>query len=391
MTKSAAPQSPPAVPAPRGSLDKRSLVSAALVGAAVARYLVERRHNSSASGVPSAASEGDRSKYLWGLLLSLFAVFGHDGTIALRKSVASLEAIGHAEQVAVTALTQGLVALLCLIWRSEADLGLQSVPWHFWLFAMASSSMNAGIKTMETRALAMGEMTLCMPFLAFDPVSQLVFALLVSPVTCHLFGWFCDESKQFTARHALAVAAIVQGVFSLAAAASAQELPSMAPQSTCCQHLPCDFTGGARGHHWRAIYCKSSGSQSASEGRLADHAQLFPVFGDRSPGQGGCPGRRQHVLLCLESLAHWFELPLWNCCVSDAGSGRRSEERHCRALLCFATACGLLALGLHLLFRSLLHAFVVQSRGADFPSLRLRSEARRRGADVRHPGCHRLR
>lgn len=173
-------------------------------------------------------------RYARGIAWSVAAVFGNVATSSLRKSVADLNmGVGHTMQVGIAALVQGLAALAFCWWNGSSI----SVELSFWCFAVMSGTLNAVTKTFETRAFAIGEMSLCAPFLAFDPVMQFVVAVAVMPVTCVLFGWGCGEGRAFTARHGLAIASIARGMFTLATRSSSAARASDTAASGAV-HLP---------------------------------------------------------------------------------------------------------------------------------------------------------
>jgi len=95
----------------------------------------------------------------------------------------------------------------------------------FWATVAASGLLNAGIRTFETRAYAVGELSLCAPFLAFDPVMQLLVGALVVPAAGLVLGFRCEEAASFTARHAFAVLSIAHGMLSLSLAGSQAKAP----------------------------------------------------------------------------------------------------------------------------------------------------------------------
>ena len=55
--------------------------------------------------------------------------------------------------------------------------------------------MNALVKTLETKAFAECDLSLCAPFLAFDPVMQFLVGVVVVPVACAKLGVGCSEIK----------------------------------------------------------------------------------------------------------------------------------------------------------------------------------------------------
>ena len=56
-------------------------------------------------------------------------------------------------------------------------------PAAFWVPAVGSSLLNALTKTLETKAFSESDVSLCAPFLAFDPVMQFVVGAVVMPST----------------------------------------------------------------------------------------------------------------------------------------------------------------------------------------------------------------
>ena len=57
-------------------------------------------------------------------------------------------------------------------------------PRAFWLAAVGASVLNSVVKTLETKAFAESDISLCAPFLAFDPVMQFVVGVCLMPVAC---------------------------------------------------------------------------------------------------------------------------------------------------------------------------------------------------------------
>ena len=55
--------------------------------------------------------------------------------------------------------------------------------------------MNALVKTLETTAFAECELSMCAPFLAFDPVMQFIVGIIVVPIACAKFNVGCSEIK----------------------------------------------------------------------------------------------------------------------------------------------------------------------------------------------------
>lgn len=55
----------------------------------------------------------------------------------------------------------------------------------------ALKSLNALVKTLETKAFAECDMSLCAPFLAFDPVCQFLISTIIIPYVCGRFSFNC--------------------------------------------------------------------------------------------------------------------------------------------------------------------------------------------------------
>ncbi|CAJ1344662.1 unnamed protein product, partial [Effrenium voratum] len=127
-----------------------------------------------------------------------------DEEIATKRAGA---AVSHAEQVGMTSLVQGAVAAGLLLW--SGGFRCLDLPRGFWICLGVSAALNAVIKTSETHAYKIGEMSLCAPFLAFDPVIQLLVGTLL-PV---LWG---GPPAAFSPRKASAVCCIAAGMLALA-------------------------------------------------------------------------------------------------------------------------------------------------------------------------------
>eukprot|EP00435_Cladocopium_sp_Y103_P064769 s322_g26.t1 len=171
------------------------------------------------------------SRHVAGLCWSAVAIVGRPAASALRKEIATPragKAVSHAEQVGMTSLIQGVVAMAFLVMTGHFS--FSSLPMVFWICLASSSFLNAIIKTAETHAYKVGEMSLCAPFLAFDPVIQLLVGSLVLPVLHFLFlganGGLALEGLSL--RKASAVACIAAGMLALSMtekAASTRALP----------------------------------------------------------------------------------------------------------------------------------------------------------------------
>ena len=170
-----------------------------------------------------------------GLFYSACALLGNAGTGALRKLL-SQQQVGHAENVGFAMLLQGSAQIIYLaVIGALFTAGNTEAGTSFWTAAVGSSVINAFIKTMETKAFAENDISLCAPFLAFDPVMQFLVAVIVLPATCASpihFG--CDEVKTtFPTHHILAVFGIAVGAFWLAASAAS----STASTGVTLKHL----------------------------------------------------------------------------------------------------------------------------------------------------------
>ena len=156
-------------------------------------------------GLKSLGLGSSMTRHLRGLLWSAVAIVGRPLATALRKEIATPragKAVRSAEQVGMTSLIQGLIAtrsgfichLSCMMMDYEA-MGVMMAAGHlphtlpllFWICLVCSSFLNTIIKTAtcrrfalfmymaamrakaETHAYNVGEMSLCAPFLAFDP------------------------------------------------------------------------------------------------------------------------------------------------------------------------------------------------------------------------------
>ena len=106
----------------------------------------------------ATANHNEHHEYRHGIAWSAVAIFGNAATGAMRKRLSSLDAqVGHAEQVGMTALLQGLIALAVL----QRSGSLKAPTASFWIAAAMSSLLNALIKTMETCSTIL----LCLMFL----------------------------------------------------------------------------------------------------------------------------------------------------------------------------------------------------------------------------------
>ena len=170
-------------------------------------------------GDSSEKSSPMTSTFMTGLSFSFLATIGNTAASMLRKQLSSLQ-VSSAEQVGLATLIQGFGAL---VYCQVNGLSLAGIvrDRSFVIPAVASSALNALTKTVETRAFATTDVSLCAPFLAFDPVMQFLLPAVFAPLLCAGFGVLCDEAKTvFPAYHPVAVGCVAAGAFLLKLSAS---------------------------------------------------------------------------------------------------------------------------------------------------------------------------
>eukprot|EP00438_Fugacium_kawagutii_P019373 Skav207913 [mRNA] locus=scaffold190:274453:283223:- [translate_table: standard] len=169
----------------------------------------------------AGASGASMSRHVAGLMWSAVAIVGRPAASALRKEIATPRA-GTAVislEVGMTSLIQGLVAMAFMV--LTGSFSFSSLPMIFWIclatqMQCCSSFLNAIIKTAETHAYKVGEMSLCAPFLAFDPATRAVISYLVLPVvTWVALGGGAPLHLALSLRKASAVACIAAGMLAL--------------------------------------------------------------------------------------------------------------------------------------------------------------------------------
>jgi len=138
---------------------------------------------------------------------------------SLRK-VLSQHDVGSAQQVGLACLIQGVVAVAYCFNAGVLKLGpdfVKALPAKsFWIAAVGASLLNSGVKILETKAFAETDMSLCAPFLAFDPVMQFVVGVAVMPFLCKLVGLGCDDvNSSYPPYHITSVCLIALGAFML--------------------------------------------------------------------------------------------------------------------------------------------------------------------------------
>ena len=104
-----------------------------------------------------------------GLAYSFAALCGNTAASLLRKQVSRSSKVKPAEQVGLATALQGVVACA---YCAQQGLFSTAVTSAFLIPAVGSAVLNALTKTLETKAYAITDVSLCAPFLAFDPVMQ---------------------------------------------------------------------------------------------------------------------------------------------------------------------------------------------------------------------------
>ena len=117
-------------------------------------------------------------------------------------------------------MIQGIASIAYCIYDGHLDVGprfVEKLPHsEFWIAAISSSALGAVVKTLETKAFAESDISLCAPFLAFDPVMQFIVGVAIMPITCSFLNIGCDEAKSsYPPYHVLSVACIAYGAFLL--------------------------------------------------------------------------------------------------------------------------------------------------------------------------------
>ena len=210
-----------------GALASPSTVSVLLVIATAAVF-----YQVKSSGTAAASTSDENKNYVLGLAIAGIALIGNAAVGALRK-ILSQHNVGSAQQVGLATMIQGVVSIAYCIHSGQLDAGphfIEKLPHaDFWIAAIGSSALGAVVKTLETKAFAESDISLCAPFLAFDPVMQFVVGVAVMPLTCSLFRIGCDEAKSsYPAYHVLSVACIAYGAFLLGFSGKAPAKPGAA-------------------------------------------------------------------------------------------------------------------------------------------------------------------
>lgn len=171
------------------------------------------------SGTVVASTTDENKNYVLGLAIAGIALIGNAAVGALRK-ILSQHNVGSAQQVGLATMIQGIASIAYCIYGGQLEVGphfIEKLPHtEFWIAAIGSSALGAVVKTLETKAFAESDISLCAPFLAFDPVMQFVVGVLIMPITCSLLQIGCDEAKSsYPPYHVLSVACIAYGAFLL--------------------------------------------------------------------------------------------------------------------------------------------------------------------------------
>ena len=129
----------------------------------------------------TAVTVAANPKMAEGLAYSFAALCGNTAASLLRKQVSRSSKVKPAEQVGLATALQGIVACA---YCAQQGLFSTAVTSAFLIPAVGSAVLNALTKTLETKAYAITDVSLCAPFLAFDPVMQ--FLLPVRDAAWHL-------------------------------------------------------------------------------------------------------------------------------------------------------------------------------------------------------------
>ena len=192
---------------------KRSMAKVATSVALASTGAVFLRHKMFATEVAFGAKD---AKMVQGLVFSFVALCGNTAASLLRKQVGRTTTVRPAEQVGVATAIQGCVAVAYCARQGLLFSGTTKVGAAFLAPAIGSSVLNALTKTLETKAYAITDVSLCAPFLAFDPVMQFLLPALLAPLACATAGVGCADAKtSFPPYHPLAVCCVATGAYLL--------------------------------------------------------------------------------------------------------------------------------------------------------------------------------
>jgi hypothetical protein len=152
-----------------------------------------------------------------GLAYSFAALCGNTAASLLRKQVSRSSKVKPAEQVGLATALQGIVACA---YCAQQGLFSTAVTSAFLIPAVGSAVLNALTKTLETKAYAITDVSLCAPFLAFDPVMQFLLPALFAPLACRFMGIGCGLTAAFPPYPPLAVVCVGTGAYLLASVAA---------------------------------------------------------------------------------------------------------------------------------------------------------------------------
>eukprot|EP00286_Rhodomonas_abbreviata_P026144 CAMPEP_0181297272 /NCGR_PEP_ID=MMETSP1101-20121128/5150_1 /TAXON_ID=46948 /ORGANISM="Rhodomonas abbreviata, Strain Caron Lab Isolate" /LENGTH=474 /DNA_ID=CAMNT_0023402195 /DNA_START=137 /DNA_END=1561 /DNA_ORIENTATION=- len=202
-------------PKPKWSLFSANNIAVFLIIATTASF-AQVKYN--ADTTVSAPTD---SNYVLGLAVAGLALVGNAAVGALRKILSQYN-VGSAPQVGIATLVQGIFAILYCLYSGDLKIDSKEEfvnalpPRAFWIAAIGASILNGVVKTLETKAFAETDISLCAPFLAFDPVMQFVVGVALMPLACRLMGFGCDEAKtSYPVYHVLSVGCIAYGAFLL--------------------------------------------------------------------------------------------------------------------------------------------------------------------------------
>jgi len=162
---------------------------------------------------------------------------------AFRKLLSQHD-VGSAQQVGIACLIQGIVAVGHCFVSGQIPLHPTSrmpiLPdTRFWVFAGGASALLSVVKMLETKALAESDISLCTPFLSFDPVMQFVVGVVFMPLTCSAVGLGCeDASNAYPLHHLSALACVAVGAFQLGSAGGGA---GAAAKAAKCERLKSPF------------------------------------------------------------------------------------------------------------------------------------------------------
>lgn len=160
------------------------------------------------------------SDFIQGIFFSFVATFANSAVGLLRKQFVKVATVAPGHQVGVSTMIQGVVALV-YCQTNGISLTQLALSREFAVPALSSSVLNALTKTFETYAYATTDVSLCAPFLAFDPVMQFLLPTIFAPAACSLLSVGCGLQTTFPMYHPVAVLTIAAAAFLLTSIAKA--------------------------------------------------------------------------------------------------------------------------------------------------------------------------